>query len=193
MACIYSIVIYADPYIQALHFKERTILSKFLPKLSSAIVVSSAKLLSSMLLFCLAMLVAALCGYAVPLDSPKDGLTKAEKISIIFMATFTILPPILVESVIHGVGGSLRRPKLRIALWVFVGLLAVVVRVLAHYAPTLDLYGQANDFDEEQTKKYDYEGYCAAETKHLWRALKGFEITVPTLVIFRIAINVPWV
>jgi hypothetical protein len=194
LACIYSIVIYADPHIQALRFKEQTILSKLLPRLSSAIVVSSAELLSSMLLFCLSMLVAALCGYAASLTPPKDEITEAERISLMFMATFTILPPILVESVIRGVTGSLRRPKLRIALWVFVCLLAVAVRALAHYAPTLDLYGQAYDttYDEDKAKKYTYEEFCAAETTHLWRALNGFQVTLLTLVVFWLMISVPW-
>jgi hypothetical protein len=119
LACIYSIAICADPYIQALHFNERTILSKFFPRLSSAIVVSSAELLSSMLLFCLAMLVAAIHGYAASLRFPVGVLIEAERISLIFMTIFTIFPPILVESVIRGVRGSLRRPKLRIAFMGF--------------------------------------------------------------------------
>lgn len=101
------------------------------------------------------MLAAALYGYAAALTPPRDHITEAERISFLFMSTFTILPPVLIESVLRGMGFSLRRPKWRIALWIFLCLLAVAARLLAHYAPRLELYVQASDRmpKEEEDKR----------------------------------------
>ncbi len=67
----------------------------------------------------------------------------------------------------------------------------MAARVLAYYASTVDLTDQI--YDHEGRHRYTYEAYCAAETKHLWRALKGFEVTVAALFAFWLIINVPWV
>ncbi|KAF2464188.1 uncharacterized protein BDR25DRAFT_319445 [Lindgomyces ingoldianus] len=182
LACVYAMFLYAE---RTARFRKWTTAPPILLDLSTAVIDSSAEFLSSMLLFCLAMLVAALHGYATALTT-KDGITEAERIGLVFMAVFTILPPILVQCLI----GPLRRKRLRIGLWVLICLLATSVRVLAAVTPSLEIselkYGKGD------IQKQNYEDLCAPQAIYLWRALKGFEIIAPVALAFSAVTRMPW-
>ncbi|ORY12188.1 hypothetical protein BCR34DRAFT_600755 [Clohesyomyces aquaticus] len=186
LACIYALFICAESYIQALHRRKGSVMSKFLSKLSAAIGQSSVDLLSTMLLFCVAMLAATLYGYADAMRPPKKGITEAERVSFAFMATFSIFPPVLVQSVL----GPLRREKFRFVLWFTIYVLVVAVRVLAEFTPTLDV--SAKVYKEESQRKLSFETYCAANTEQLWIALAAFEIAAAASIILWFSLKISW-
>ncbi|KAF2026123.1 hypothetical protein EK21DRAFT_116127 [Setomelanomma holmii] len=153
--------------------------------MTSAVIGSAPGLLDSMVLFCVAMLAAALYSYAHALAT-KDGVTDAERISLLFMAVYSIFPPALVQSVM----APMQRKKFHIVQWCLICVLAILDCVLAAVAPSPSttnlVYGR--DWTNEQI----YDQTCAASNVPMWVAMKAFEIIAPTAIAILATARLPW-
>ncbi|KAH7065956.1 hypothetical protein BKA63DRAFT_168018 [Paraphoma chrysanthemicola] len=160
-------------------------LYKILQYVQPAATGSAPVLLDSMIMFSIAMLAAAVYAFGSSL-STKRCMTKAEWAPVLFMATFSTLPPVLMQLVAQ----PMWRQMFRVCQWIFIGLLVLAVHMLAvtFSSPEIITYTKAQIPDNKQI----YDERCSAATKPLETTMKVFKIAAPVAVAILVTVFLPW-
>ncbi|KAH7067802.1 hypothetical protein FB567DRAFT_585377 [Paraphoma chrysanthemicola] len=173
-------------------------LHKILQLIQPAATGSAPALLDSMILFSIAMLAAALYAFASA-HFTGQGMTSAEWIPVLFMASFSTLPPVLMQCVAQ----PMWRPKFRTCQWIFIGLLVAAVHIFAAttVSPEIRKHAKNGGLGEVYYRDGDvkfpdgkntYNEYCSAATEPLQITLKVFRIAAPAVVGILIIACLPW-